>query len=497
MPQVWHEIGPRRTQALRARLNPHWMSRALFAAGATMFGQACISSDAGYADVRRLTADRLNKDVRWYEHDLPAAGEQRVRELLAKPLNPDGAVQVALLNNQGLQAEFEELGIARSRLVGALQLPNPTVDADLRYRIDDSTNPAVDINALIDVTALLFLPMRGGAATAALDAARASVTGRVLDLAFETRVAFYDYQAGEQTLELRRSIVDALRASFEVAQKLHDAGNVTDLSFANERALYEEARVAYSQAEAEARARREALNASMGLWGLRGADWKAVDRLPPPGASSDVDFSQIEARAIERSLDLELGRKRSAAAAKDANFQRARGWVPELRAGVSAERELGAGGEWSIGPAVALEVPLFYQGQGETGVALAEMRQQQRAYADTAVRIRAAARAAASRLDVAGKNAGYYQDVLVPLRQRIVDETQLQFNAMSVGVFQLLQAKRDQIETARAYVEALREYWTARADVDQLLAGRLPRREASSKSTDAGSSVDPGTFERH
>ena len=105
---------------------------------------------------------------------------------------------------------------------------------------------------------------------------------------------------------------------------------------------------------------------------------------------------------------------------------------------------------------------------------IAQMRQEQRRYADTSIRIRAAARATSSRIEAAAKNAAYYKDVLLPLRQQIVDETQLQFNAMNVGVFQLLQAKRDQIETGRAYVEALLEYWRARAEVDQLLAGRLP-----------------------
>lgn len=64
--------------------------------------------------------------------------------------------------------------------------------------------------------------------------------------------------------------------------------------------------------------------------------------------------------------------------------------------------------------------------------------------------------------------------MLLPLRQQIVDETQLQYNAMNAGVFQLLQAKRDQIEAARAYVELLREYWTLKTQMDQLLAGRLP-----------------------
>jgi hypothetical protein len=52
---------------------------------------------------------------------------------------------------------------------------------------------------------------------------------------------------------------------------------------------------------------------------------------------------------------------------------------------------------------------------------------------------------------------------------------------MSVGVLQLSQAKRDQIETARAYVEACQSNWTARAEVEQLLAGRLPRVMSESR----------------
>jgi outer membrane protein, heavy metal efflux system len=75
---------------------------------------------------------------------------------------------------------------------------------------------------------------------------------------------------------------------------------------------------------------------------------------------------------------------------------------------------------------------------------------------------------------IARERALYIKTVLLPLRERIVTETQLAYNAMSVGVFQLLESKREQIQAGRAYVEALRGYWAAQAEVDQLLAGRLP-----------------------
>jgi outer membrane protein, heavy metal efflux system len=104
---------------------------------------------------------------------------------------------------------------------------------------------------------------------------------------------------------------------------------------------------------------------------------------------------------------------------------------------------------------------------------------------------------AASRLEAAAKSAAYYKDVLLPLRQQLVDETQLQFNAMNVGVFQLLQAKRDQIETARVYVDVLRDYWTARARVDQLLAGRLPSGTPASNAVSGEPDISTRSADAH
>ena len=49
----------------------------------------------------------------------------RVAGLLGKPLTVDDAVQIALLNNRGLQAGFQELGITEAEVVQAGRLPNP------------------------------------------------------------------------------------------------------------------------------------------------------------------------------------------------------------------------------------------------------------------------------------------------------------------------------------------------------------------------------------
>lgn len=451
------------------------VSFATFAALGIVGLQACVPANAGYEDVRQLTAARIHHDVRWYEHDSASNVDKDTKALMLHPLNADGAVQIALLNNQGLQAAFEELGIARAGLVHALRLPNPTVDAALRFK--GSSKPNIDVNALEDLSELLYLPLRNGVAGAQLEVAKASVVGRVLDHAFAVRSAFYGYQASTQIFELARSSLGAARASFIASQQLHEAGNVTDLALASEHALYEESRLSYIRAEASLHAQRDELNALMGLWG-KNAGWTAEARLPEAGSIVNL-LDKLEQRALANSLDLQILRHRGDAAAKRAHLATLQGWLPELKAGASAERD--ERGAWGVGPAAVIAVPLFYQGQGESGAALAEARQQQKLFADTAVQIRAAARAVATELAAVAKSVRYVKSTLLPLRAEIVDGTQLQYNAMGVGVSQLIQAKRDQITAVQTYIALLRDYWILRAEAEALVAGRLPKRGLTSE----------------
>jgi outer membrane protein, heavy metal efflux system len=411
-----------------------------------------------------------------------------VKALLARPLTAESASDIALLNNRGVRAEIEELGIAQGRLVQARRLPNPTVEGAMRF--EGEGRPELEVGAMIDITDLLLLASRSSAAGAEVEAAKLSAIGSILDLSYDTRRAFYVYQAAAELLELRRTVLAAFNASADLATRLREAGNITELDLANQRSLFEEARFEFQEAEVGLTGARERLSALMGLWG-RGTEWRAVPRLPDiPRAEFEV--SKLESTVIDRSLDLAIAKHRFSAAAKRANLARARGFLPELKAGVSAERSEG----WGVGPAIEIEVPLFYQGQGEVGVASAEMRQQQESFTDISVTLRASARNAAARLTAKREAVLYYRSVLLPLKQQVVDQTQLEYNGMLVGLFQLLQAKREQVQTAVAYVDQHREYWIARTNVEQLLAGRRHPEELT-RSTSRGSTTPGAGQELH
>jgi cobalt-zinc-cadmium efflux system outer membrane protein len=432
----------------------------------TLLSTACAAQDAGYADTRR-SLEQFRLEARWRAVDEKAHPEENTRLLLAKELDADTAVRVAMLNNADVQTAFEELGVARAALVTALRLPNPVVEGGIAFH---KPSPDYEFGALLALNDLLFLSTRAGAAEAQLDAAKLSVVGNILDLALDVRVAYYRYVAARQIVDLRRHVLLAARSSYESAEELHRAGNTTDLDFHNQRALYEDQRLLEAQAESELTRERARLEALMGLAGT-GAKWDTVALLPNADTASSLP-ADAEHRALEKSLDLEIARRRFTAAAKRANLARAEGLLPEVRAGVTVEKEYDEP-NWGVGPKFQVALPLLYQGGGEVARAQSDMRRERSAYTSAAQQIRAAVQEVGARLETARSSVAFYRDVQLPLREQIVNETQLQFNAMTSGVFQLLQAKRDQIEAGRAYVETLRDYWITRSEADQLLTGRL------------------------
>lgn len=432
---------------------------------------ACVPRDAGYRDVQSVVA-RTGHALRWRPADAGGSLDEPARALLAQPLTADAAVQLGLLRNADLQATLEELGMARADLIRALRLPNPSAEGGLRY--EDGAAPDVELTLSQDVSELILLPLRNQAAQAEFAAVKLELAGRAMDFILEVRKAYYDYVADQQILELRKTVLDALQASAAAAEAIHRAGNMTDLDLASQQVLHEEARVSYSSARAALATARERLNALLGLAGKDPA-WTVVARLPDPEPAEEA---ALEGPVIARSVELATLRQRFAAAARRAELERVRGWLPELKAGVAFEREAG---QWSSGPIAEVELPLFYQRQGEVARAEAEMRRERQRYTGMDVRVRAALRAVQVRARTARERAVYLKNTLLPLRERILDETQRQFNAMNTSVFQLLIARRDQIEAGRAYVDALREYWLAKADLEQLLAGRVP----------AGASIGP------
>jgi cobalt-zinc-cadmium efflux system outer membrane protein len=433
-------------------------------------GCATFDPQAGFPEVSAAVAERSGRQVVWnVGTDLDAQVTQEIHTLLVNTLTADAAVQVALLNNRELQALYAELGVAQADVVQAGLLRNPLFDGAAKFPLTGG-QPDLELGMAINFLHVFSIPLRKRVAAAGFEEAKLHVTGAVLDFAASVRTAFYRHQANEQLLELQQTIVQALAVSLEVTRRLHAAGNITDLDLARERALTEEVKVQLRATEMAERQSREQLNSLMGLWGEETA-WHSDRRLPdlpePP-----VPLADLERQALRRSLDLARARQQMIVAGEQLGLNRTTALVPESHIGALAERQEGA---WEVGPTLEFPIPLFDQGQARVGRAWTELRRAQQTHYALGVEIRSVARALRDRLQGDQDRAQYYRDILLPLRERIVNATQLQYNAMQIGPVDLLRAREQQIQAAVAYVETLRDYWVTRTNLGQLLSGRLPR----------------------
>ncbi|HEY0792991.1 MAG TPA: TolC family protein [Chthoniobacterales bacterium] len=448
--------------------------------GTVLTANVARADEQAFEGVQRSVQERAGKTVDW-EADRAAHAQslQAVRRLLRKPLTVEAAVQVALLNNRSLQATFEEIGLSAADLREAGMIPNPTLDLAVRLPDKPPSGTYVNAGAVIDFLSIAMIPLKRRVAKVQLQAAVLRVADETLQLVAEVKTAFYACQAFQQLLKRFQLIVDVNAAGLDLAVRQHEAGNSSDLSLAQQQAGYSRSRLDVAATAADLRRSREKLNRLLGLWGAD-TEWSLQGELPPVPAS-DPAAGDLERLAISQRLDLQAGYLAVTRSAQELGLTAAFRWFGALDFGVESERETDA--QTRTGPTFAIQLPIFNQGQARIARGEASLRQAQKRLEALAVDVRSQVREL--RDEVASKReiARFYQETLLPNEVQILHQSLLNFNAMALNNFELFTAKAEEARTEREYIEAVRDYWTARAELERAVGGSLhPRVPAGGKS---------------
>jgi outer membrane protein, heavy metal efflux system len=427
---------------------------------------AHVDPNPAFRELANTVHLRTGKRVQWNRGSAEDAQAQAaVSSLLSRPLTADSAAQIALLNNRNLQATYEELGIAQADLVEAGLLKNPTFYFERRL-----PGQAAEIDLVQEFIDILLLPLRKRIAAPQFEAAKLRVGHEILTTAAEVRAAFYEHQGDQQLVDVRKTVANATERSAETALKMHEAGNLRDLDLASEQATHAQAKIDLAKAQTSAVGSREKLNKLMGAFGTQ-TNWTVASPRLPGLPGSEVSTSQLESRAIQQRLDLAAARQQLIAEA------RARGIAPAeaifQRAEIGSHYEHEIEPRHSTGPSISLPIPIFNQGQPASARANARMRQAEQRYLALAAEIRSDVRATRDKMLLARRQVDYFKSTALPMRTRVTEESQLQYNAMQITPFQLLQAKQEEVKAGADYVEALREYWVARAELEKAVGGSL------------------------
>ncbi len=188
--------------------------------------------------------------------------------------------------------------------------------------------------------------------------------------------------------------------------------------------------------------------------------------------AGEVAGGEVAGPVLDRQrLDLQAARAQVAAAERALALKVGTRFLPAgISLGVNTERE--PEGEQITGPTLDLELPIFNQGQGEIATLRARDLQARRQLEAKLVDAHAEVRVARAQVAANRALAVSLRDTVLPQRQQALRLTLEQYNSMLKGAYDLLTAKANEAAAERTYLEAWRDYWIARADLERAVGGK-------------------------
>lgn len=388
------------------------------------------------------------------------ADEAELQALLGEPLTEDRTVALALARNRGLRARLAEAGLARADWIEAGSLPG--IAAELNVIPQDGSD-VIDLDLTAPLLGLIALPAYRAQARDRYDAARAGALLAVIDFTADTRIAYVEAVAARQRAELADTVEQAVNAALTAAQELHAAGNIPQVDLDRNRVQALRTRLDAQNARLAAGMAETALRARLGLSDETGLDLPT--RLPEP---QNADPQADPERIVDISLPLEAARARAGAAGTAARLSNIESLIGHAEAGLILERE---DGDWTDGWLLEGEIPLFTLGHPQRASARIRAAAALDHLAQLSLDTRAAAAMQVREAATAAEQAVFVRDTLLPASQTALDGVMAEYNAMQIGVFDLIGAFETHIAAGSAYVDALERHHTARIRLDQLRAG--------------------------
>lgn len=430
-------------------------------------GCSTISQKEAFDSVNQLTLEQGSKNLEWIKTPQEAANvDESVRVLLSEPLTQENVLRIMLINNRTLQQSYENIGIAQSELVEAGLMRNPLLGYSIG-RANGITTSTISVEvAFLD---LLWIPLRRELGGLALEEATLTIGDMVLRSARDAKKSYIEARIAEEKVTLNRSILKSHEASLQLAVRQYTAGNLSKRDMLKIQDSYERARVESIKLSRENAVARESLNKILGVYGEQThytLSTEPLTRLEPA-----VSESGLEKHAIINRLDMRSAMKSVDYAAKQAGYSENTRFLDEVDLSIESEKRTGEKRFNTFG--IKLPIPLFDFGAARVSKSQAIYNQSVHRLYETAVNIRSEVREGYAHLRYTYDIARSYDEVIVKTNQQILEETQLFYNGMLDGIYELLEDQRRAGEAKMEALDALGEYKRAQADLEYTIGGKL------------------------
>ena len=425
--------------------------------------------------------------------------QEQVASLLNGGLTVGEAVQVCLLNNPILQANFLNIGMSRADVVQSGLLSNPSLGVSVRL---PSGGGLANLEAGLaqNIAALWQIPVRKRVAQRNLDRAILQLAHDAAQLAADAQAQYYTAVAARRIHSISQDNLEIAEGLLEMAIARQQAGAGNELDVNLSRGTVLQAKLALRGA------RLAASQAARNLATLLGLDEPAeelalLDELPEP-PDWEITPQRIVEVALLNRLDIQAAQHEVMAAAARLQEQ----WrmiFPIVELGVALERgerkaqggrdvladtaraSIASGGltapgiqprsarrrhtDLIVGPSIRLELPIFDQNQAQ--IAKAEMAYRQALKLLGALELAASqeVRSAADRAMTAWDIARFYRDDFLPLAQTNLGLSRESYRAGRASFLAVLEAQRFFLDARSRYVGALGDAAMALPDLERVV----------------------------
>lgn len=469
----------------------------------------CVSVDPrpDYQNTSRIVTERTGMDE-VYEPGTEPLIEEKIRGLLADGLTTREAVQVALLNNRGLQATFHQIGVSRAQVVQSGLLSNPSLGLSLRFpEAGGRSNLTLAFaQQLVD---LWQIPVRKRIAEAELEQTILGVSRQAVTLAAEVETGCYRLLAVQKSESLADEDMELARHLLALAQGRFNAGEAGKLDVNLARVAVLDVQRRQIALRGETQAARSDLARLLGLarwyepWSLEGEfpdcdagmaeeatllNWAMQRRLDAKAATMQIFAADQEVRRqvldifpnVTLGVEMERperralpGRKILADTAR-ASVRNGTLTAPDIQTRAERNLERRQIIDALLGPTLDITLPIWHQNQAQIAKARYEAAQRRKEFEDLLDAIAQDVQKSVAAARSAAELVSFFHDEAQPLATENVETARRAYQAGEESIITLMDAQRTLVSQRNAYVQAEQNCAVALAALRRAVGGTLP-----------------------
>ncbi len=420
-----------------------------------------------YADLKQEAKRSTGADIFWQRiEECIEPSEQSLID--PQIVSRDEAVRLALQYNPQLQAQFEELGIAKADLRQAGFYTNPRIDSIFRLPTSGPGRTNIEVEAYMNLSDAWQVPLRRHVAYDQLEITTMHILRLILDLTRDTKLAYIDCVFSQKLYEVVNDILKNITALRDRIYFRQNYGFSSEL----DKAMADMA-VGYWQTKLAEQA-MHVKDAFLHLRRLLGATvtWQPLKLTGQLSMDTDLpDVAVLQGYALEHRPEMHIASWRIEKAKHTLSLEKAN-VLDNVIFGAAYKRDFEFVNK-GIGPIIGVQLPVFNTNLGKRERARFEINQAQQERRAQAQMISQEVQYAYIHVQTAAQQIIYYTETVLPASERGIEYTQTYFDSMQLNMIVLLDAYQSMLGAQQELVGLQQQYVQAVAKLERAIAHRL------------------------